>query len=323
MMEGRYGRHSPEKHCLIARAKAVLAGMSTIAFLGLGVMGAPMAGHIARAGYNVIGYNRTASRAEAWQAKLADERLDITIAPTPAEAVKNADTVLTCLGNDDDLASIVLGDTGVLAAMRGEATFIDHTTVSPAIARQVAQECSARGLLAVDAPVSGGEAGAQNGKLAIMCGGSADAMAAATPIMEAYALRIVHIGDAGAGQACKAVNLVCIAGVLAGLSEGVRLAQASGVDTDKVLEALSGGAAQSWQMENRWQTMVRGEFDFGFAIDWMRKDIAIALGEAKAEGVSLPVAALVDQFYAQVQAAGGSRQDTSALIRHLPEIKEC
>ncbi|KLI64238.1 NAD(P)-dependent oxidoreductase [Aurantiacibacter marinus] len=296
--------------------------MTNIAFLGLGVMGAPMAGHLARAGHIVTGYNRTTTRAEAWQQGLADEGVEVVTAATAAEAVADKDVVLACLGNDDDLAHVMLGADGALSAMRKGAVFVDHTTVSPALARCIAETCQNHGLLAVDAPVSGGQAGAQNGKLAIMCGGSDAAMAAATPVMEAYAARIVHIGGAGAGQACKAVNQVCIAGVLAGLSEGVRLAQATGVDTDKVLEAISGGAAQSWQMENRWQTMVQGEFDFGFAIDWMRKDLAIALAEGKAKGASLPVAALVDQFYAQVQAAGGSRQDTSALIRHLPEIKQ-
>ncbi|MEL1249488.1 NAD(P)-dependent oxidoreductase [Aurantiacibacter gilvus] len=293
--------------------------MSKVAFLGLGVMGAPMAGHLARAGHQVTGYNRTASRADAWAARLSAEGLDVAIAATPAEAVAGCDVVLACLGNDHDVASVMLGDAGALAAMREGALFIDHTTVSPALAKQLAETAEARGLLCVDAPVSGGQAGAENGKLAIMCGGTDAAMATATPVMEAFAARIVHVGEAGAGQACKAVNQVCIAGVLAGLSEGVRLAQATGVDTDKVLEAISGGAAQSWQMENRWETMVQGQFDFGFAIDWMRKDLAIALGEAKQAGLSLPITALVDQFYAQVQAQGGARQDTSALIRHLPE----
>ena len=295
--------------------------MSKLAFLGLGVMGAPMAGHLARAGHSVTGYNRTAVKAAQWREQLVGEGLDVASAATPIEAVTNCDVVLACLGNDDDVRSVLLGEGGALAAMKRGATFVDHTTVSPALARELAEAAASHGLKCVDAPVSGGQAGAENGKLAIMCGGSADAMAAATPVMQAYAARIVHVGEAGAGQACKAVNQVCIAGVLAGLSEGVRLAQASGVDTDKVLEAISGGAAQSWQMENRWQTMVKGEFDFGFAIDWMRKDLAIAMTEAKDTGVSLPVTALVDQFYAQVQAAGGARQDTSALIRHLPEAQ--
>ena len=295
--------------------------MSKVAFLGLGVMGAPMAGHLARAGHQVTGYNRTASRAEAWRDKLSGEGLDVAAAATPAEAVAGCDVVLACLGNDDDVASVMLGNEGALAAMRLGALFIDHTTVSPALAKRLAEDAGTRDLLCVDAPVSGGQAGAENGKLAIMCGGSDAAMAVATPVMQAFAARIVHVGEAGAGQACKAVNQVCIAGVLAGLSEGVRLAQATGVDTDKVLEAISGGAAQSWQMENRWETMVQGDFDFGFAIDWMRKDLAIALGEAKDAGLSLPVTALVDQFYAQVQSQGGARQDTSALIRHLPEAR--
>ncbi len=295
--------------------------MTDIAFLGLGVMGAPMAGHLAKAGHNVTGYNRTISKAKGWQAALKERGVEVSIADTPRKAVAGKNLVLACLGNDDDVSSVLFGEDGALAAMQKGATFIDHTTVSPALSRRIAKESEAHGLYAVDAPVSGGQAGAENGKLAIMCGGSDQAMAAAKPFMEAFAARIVHIGGPGAGQACKAVNQVCIAGVLAGLSEGVRLAQATGVDTDKVLEAISGGAAQSWQMENRWKTMVEGEFDFGFAIDWMRKDLAIALGEAKAKGLSLPIAALVDQLYAQVQTAGGARQDTSALIRHLPEVK--
>ena len=285
-----------------------------IAFLGMGVMGAPMAGHLAKAGQQVTVYNRTASRAEDWVSQYGG-----TSAATPAEAAADKDVVLACLGNDEDLASVVLGEYGALAAMREGALFVDHTTVSPAIARRIAKEADGMGVLALDAPVSGGQAGAENGKLAIMCGGSDAAMDAARPVMKAYAARMVHIGPAGSGQACKAVNQVCIAGTLAGLSEGVRLAQGSRLDMDRVLEAIGGGAAQSWQMDNRWDTMGRGEFDFGFAIDWMRKDLAIALGAAKDAGLSLPVAALVDQFYAQVQSMGGSPQDTSALIRHLPE----
>ncbi|GAA0284871.1 NAD(P)-dependent oxidoreductase [Alteraurantiacibacter aestuarii] len=294
-----------------------------IAFLGLGVMGAPMAGHLARAGHKVTVWNRTASRAQSWLETYRALGLDVAVASSAAQAAASADVVLSCLGNDRDLAQVMLGDAGALAgalaAMRAGALYIDHTTVSPAIAMTIAEEAQARGVLAVDAPVSGGQAGAENGKLAIMCGGSDAAMARAEPVMQAYAARIVHIGDAGAGQGAKAVNQVCIAGVLAGLSEGVRLAQASGLDMDRVREAISGGAAQSWQMDNRWDTMAKGEFDFGFAIDWMRKDLAIALAQAKDSGLSLPVTALVDQFYAQVQAAGGNRQDTSALIRHLPE----
>jgi len=290
-----------------------------IAFLGLGVMGAPMAGHLARAGHRVTVYNRTAARAAEWLAR--HQGLDAATASTPAEAARGQDVVLTCVGNDDDLAEVVLGESGALAAMAPGALFVDHTTVSPAIARRIAGAADRLGVRALDAPVSGGQAGAENGKLAIMCGGSAEAMAAAQPELEAYAARIVHVGAAGAGQACKAVNQVCIAGVLAGLSEGVRFAQAAGLDLDRVFEAISGGAAQSWQMEHRWSTMTRDHFDFGFAIDWMRKDLAIALAEAQAHGVDLPVTALVDGFYAEVQALGGGRQDTSALIRHLPEVE--
>jgi len=293
--------------------------MSQIAFLGLGVMGAPMAAHIARAGHQVTAYNRTASRADDWQQRLAGEGVTARVAATPAEAAAGQDVVLTCLGNDDDLAEVALGESGALAAMKPGALFVDHTTVSPAIARRIAAEADALGLLALDAPVSGGQAGAEAGKLAIMCGGTIAAMDAARPVLEAFALRIVHVGDAGAGQATKAVNQVCIAGVLAGLAEGVRLAESAGLDMDRVLEAIGGGAAQSWQMLNRWDSMARREFDFGFAIDWMRKDLAIALAEGRAAGLSLPVTALVDQFYAQVQATGGARQDTSALMRHLPE----
>ena len=292
-----------------------------IAFLGLGVMGAPMAGHLARAGHKVTAYNRTGSHAAAWLDKYRAEGLDVTIAATPAQAAAGQDGVITCVGNDNDLAEVVLGEAGALAAMREGALFIDHTTVSPAIARTIAAEAASRAIDALDAPVSGGQAGAENGKLAIMCGGSAQAMERARPLMQAYGARMVHVGDAGAGQATKAVNQICIAGTLAGLSEGVRFAQAAGLDMGKVLEAISGGAAQSWQMENRWATMAAGEFDFGFAIDWMRKDLAIALSEGRAGDLSLPVTALVDQFYAQVQAQGGNRQDTSALIRHLPEGK--
>ena len=294
--------------------------MSKLAFLGLGVMGAPMAGHLAKAGHTVTGYNRTTTKSADWQKGLKDGGVDVSTAATPADAVAGCDVVLACLGNDDDVRSVLLGEGGALAAMKKGATLVDHTTVSPALAKELAETAAEHGLLCVDAPVSGGQAGAENGKLAIMCGGSDEAMAAATPVMEAYAARIVHIGDAGAGQSCKAINQICIAGTLAGLSEGVRMAQATGVDPAKVLEAISGGAAQSWQMDNRWETMVAGEFDFGFAIDWMRKDLAIALGEAKASGISLPITALVDQLYAQVQQQGGARQDTSALIRHLPEV---
>ena len=292
-----------------------------IAFLGLGVMGAPMAGHLARGGHQVTVYNRTTATAEAWVARHAGEGLDVMRAATPAEAAAGQDFVLTCVGNDDDLAEVVLGGEGALAAMAPGALLVDHTTVSPGMAQRIAAKAERRGILALDAPVSGGQAGAESGKLSIMCGGAVQAMDRARPILEAYAARIVHVGEAGAGQATKAVNQICIAGTLAGLSEAVRFAQAMELDMAKVLEAVSGGAAQSWQMDNRWTTMARGEFDFGFAIDWMRKDLAIALGEAWERGLELPVTERVDRFYAEVQALGGGRQDTSALIRHLPEIE--
>jgi 3-hydroxyisobutyrate dehydrogenase len=289
-----------------------------IAFLGLGVMGGPMAGHLARAGHHVTVYNRTPSRAESWLERHASEGLAVARAPSPLTAAQDQDVVVTCVGNDDDLADVVLGEAGALAAMKPGSLLVDHTTVSPAIARRLADAAEAAGVLALDAPVSGGQAGAENGALSIMCGGSLEAMAAGQPVIEAYAARIVHVGGSGSGQATKAVNQICIAGVLAGLSEGLRFAQAQDLDLEKVLAAISGGAAQSWQMENRWATMSEERFDFGFAIDWMRKDLAIALAEAKAHGLALPVTELVDSFYARVQALGGGRQDTSALVRHLP-----
>jgi 3-hydroxyisobutyrate dehydrogenase len=289
-----------------------------IAFIGLGVMGAPMAGHLARAGFRVTAYNRSPARAAKWREAWAGEGLAIAFAATPADAARGADAVLTCVGNDDDLAEILFGAGGVLDAMKPGALLIDHTTVSADMARRVAAECAARGLGAVDAPVSGGQAGAENGQLAIMCGGSAEDMARAAPIMAPYAKAITHVGPAGAGQTAKMANQMCIAGVLAGLSEAIRLAEAAGLDPGKTYEAISGGAAQSWQMNNRWATMAAGEFDFGFAIDWMRKDLGYALAEARRLGLSSPVTALVDQFYADVQSAGGGRKDTSALITRLP-----
>ena len=276
-----------------------------IAFIGTGVMGAPMAGHLARAGHDVTVFNRTRAKAEA---------TGLSVADTPAAAARDSDAVVTCVGNDDDLAEVTLGTDGAFAAMRDDAVFIDHTTVSAAIARRLAEARA----LSVDAPVSGGQAGAEKGQLSIMCGGSDAAMVAARPVMEAYSARIVHVGAAGAGQQTKMVNQICIAGVLQGLSEALRFAQKSDLDLDRVLEAVSGGAAQSWQMVNRWPTMAKGAFDFGFAIDWMRKDLGLALEEARTNGAALPVAALVDQFYAEVQAMGGARQDTSALVRRLP-----
>ncbi len=284
--------------------------MAKLAFIGTGVMGAPMAGHLVAAGHDVTVYNRTQAKALAWADKYGGK-----VADTPAAAAKDAEAVFACVGNDDDLAAITLGGDGAFAAMRDDAVFIDHTTVSASIARRLAGERA----LVVDAPVSGGQAGAENGKLSIMCGGSAKAMVKAEPFMQAYAARIVHVGDAGAGQTTKMCNQIAIAGVIQGVAESLRFAQNSGLDLDKVFEAISGGAAQSWQMVNRWPTMAKDAFDFGFAVDWMRKDLGLALDEARRNGAVLPVAALVDQFYADVQAMGGARQDTSALVRRLPK----
>jgi 3-hydroxyisobutyrate dehydrogenase len=288
--------------------------MARLAFIGTGVMGAPMAGHLVRAGHEVTVFNRTRAKADAW-AKEHGGR----VAASPADAADGCDAVFTCVGNDDDLAHVTLGEGGAFGAMNKDAVFVDHTTVSAAIARRLAEEAEQRGFLAVDAPVSGGQAGAEKGALSIMCGGSDAAMAKAEPLMHAYAARITHVGGPGAGQTTKMCNQIAIAGVIQGVAESLRFAQASGLDLDKVFEAISGGAAQSWQMVNRWGTMAEDEFDFGFAIDWMRKDLGLALDEAKRNGAVLPIAALVDQFYAEVQKMGGSRQDTSALVRRLPK----
>jgi 3-hydroxyisobutyrate dehydrogenase len=286
--------------------------MARIAFLGLGVMGAPMARHLAAAGHSLTVYNRSPAKARDWAARHGG-----TIASTAAGAAGIADAVIACVGRDEDVEEVTLGPTGAFRNMREGALFIDHTTASARLARRLADEGRRLGLLCVDAPVSGGQAGAENGQLSIMCGGSDEAMAAARPLMEAYAARIVHVGGDGSGQLTKMVNQIAIAGVLQGLSEALHFAKAAGLDTAKVYEAISGGAAQSWQMVNRWATMDRGEFDFGFAVDWMRKDLALTLEEARANGASLPLAALVDQFYAEVQAMGGARQDTSSLVRRL------
>ncbi len=288
--------------------------MSRIAFIGLGVMGGPIARHLAAAGHQMAVYNRSNAKAEKWVAAHGGQ-----MAASPAEAAKDADVVVSCVGTDDDLASITLGRDGVFAAMRKGALFIDHTTVSARIARQLGVEAKGRGLLCVDAPVTGGQAGAENGTLAIMCGGSEAAVGAARPIMAAYAKRVVHVGGPGDGQTAKMANQICIAGVLQGLSEAMHFAQCAELDLDKVFDAISGGAAQSWQMDNRWATMAKGEFDFGFAVDWMRKDLGLAVDEARANGASIPIAAMTDQFYSDIQYMGGGRQDTSALIRRLPK----
>lgn len=286
--------------------------MANIAFIGLGVMGGPIAGHLAKAGHRLTVFNRTMSKANAWVETHGGE-----MAVTPALAAQDAEIVITCVGNDDDLTAVTLGKEGAFRTMGKGALFIDHTTVSARIARQLSVEGESLGIHCVDAPVSGGQSGAENGTLSVMCGGTEPAVKAARLAMESYAARVVHVGPAGAGQTTKMVNQICIAGVLQGLSEAMRFAQAAELDLDKVFEAVSGGAAQSWQMNNRWAAMARDEFDFGFAIDWMRKDLGLALEEARANGATLPVTALVDQFYADVQAMGGNRQDTSALIRRI------
>ena len=286
--------------------------MARIAFLGLGVMGAPMAGHLAAAGHQLAVYNRSSAKAEAWAARHGGRT-----ASSPAEAADGADAVIACVGRDEDVEKVTLGAAGAFAAMRRGAIFIDHTTASARLARRLAGEADGLALHCVDAPVSGGQAGAEKGQLAIMCGGSEEAVAAARPLIEAYAARIVHVGPAGHGQLTKMVNQICIAGIVQGLAEGIHFAKAAGLDAGKVFEAVSGGAAQSWQMVNRWATMERGEFDFGFAVDWMRKDLGLTLEEARANGARLPLTALVDQFYADLQAIGAGRQDTSSLIRRL------
>jgi 3-hydroxyisobutyrate dehydrogenase-like beta-hydroxyacid dehydrogenase len=283
-----------------------------IAFLGLGVMGYPMAGHLQKAGFDVCVYNRTISKAEAWQ-----QQFQGRIATTPAQAAKQADVVIMCVGNDNDVRSIVYGDNGVLAQLASGALLIDHTTASAALARELAHACQLLGVDFLDAPVSGGQLGAQNGQLTIMLGGEDSAMQTAEPVLRSYARSMRLLGSHGAGQLAKMVNQICIAGVVQGLAEGLHFAEKAGLDAKAVLDVISKGAAQSWQMENRGYTMVDNQFDFGFAVDWMRKDLGITLDEARKNGAQLPLTALVDQFYAEVQALGGNRQDTSSLIRRL------
>lgn len=287
--------------------------MSKVSFLGLGVMGFPMAGHLVKAGHEVTVYNRTAARGEAWVAKFGGRA-----APTPAAAAEGQDMVIACVGNDDDLRQVTIGPDGAFSTLRPGALFIDHTTASAAVARDLAAAADARGAGFIDAPVSGGQAGAENGQLSVMCGGEAAHYAAAEPVIRAYAKACRLMGPSGAGQLTKMVNQICIAGIVQGLSEGLHFASKAGLDPEAVVEVISKGAAQSWQMENRTKTMVAGHFEHGFAVNWMRKDLAICLEEARRNGASLPVAALVDQFYAEVQALGGGRWDTSALLARLP-----
>lgn len=286
----------------------------TVAFIGLGVMGYPMAGHLAAKGHQVTIYNRTASRADTWLAQHCGKR-----ATTPAEAARGARFVFTCVGNDDDLRAVTLGEHGVLDGLERGAVLVDHTTASARLARELARACAERGAGFLDAPVSGGQAGAEKGALTVMCGGEAADFERARLVIDAYARAVTLLGPAGAGQLTKMVNQVCIAGVLQGLAEGIAFARRAGLDPDAVVAAMGKGAAQSWQMDNRAGTMAKGEFDFGFAVQWMRKDLAIALDEALRNGARLPVTALVDQFYAAVQARGGNRWDTSSLIVLLEE----
>ncbi len=283
--------------------------MVTIGFIGLGVMGYPMAGHLQAAGHVVTVFNRTRAKAETWAADHGGH-----VAATPREAALGADVVFTMVGNDDDVRSVVYGDDGVLAGMVGGAVLVDHTTASAGLARELEERCAQVGVGFVDAPVSGGQAGAQNGRLTVMCGGEPNAFDAVAPVVDAYSVAVTRSGPAGSGQLTKMVNQLCIAGVLQGLSEGIHLGLLAGLDIDAVVGVISKGAAGSWQMENRGSTMAKGEFDFGFAVDWMRKDLGIALDQARTLGASLPLAAMVDQWYAQVQARGGGRWDTSSLI---------
>ncbi len=296
---------------IAARSYADTAPLS-IAFLGLGVMGYPMAGHLATAGHRVTVYNRTPAKARAWC-----EEFNGGHAATPREAAAGADIVFCCVGNDDDLRSVVLGPDGAFAGMRRGAIFADHTTASAEVARELHAAGLERGLQFIDAPVSGGQAGAQNGQLTVMCGGDATAFATMQPVAMAFSRACTRMGDSGAGQLTKMVNQICIAGLVQGLSEAIAFGQRAGLDIPAVLDVIGKGAAQSWQMDNRGRTMAEGKFDFGFAVDWMRKDLGLVLAEAQRNGARLPVTALVDQFYADVQQMGGRRWDTSSLIKRL------
>jgi 3-hydroxyisobutyrate dehydrogenase-like beta-hydroxyacid dehydrogenase len=283
-----------------------------LAFLGLGVMGFPVAGHLQRAGHSVTVYNRTAAKAQAWVAEYGGSSV-----ATPAEAAAGADIVFACVGNDADLRSVVLGELGAFTGMKAGAIFVDHTTASAEVARELHAVALQRGLHFVDAPVSGGQAGAVNGALTVMCGGDAAPFERIQPVALAFAKAVTLVGESGAGQLAKMVNQICIAGLVQGLAEAVAFGGKAGLDMKQVLDVIGKGAAQSWQMDNRGKTMVDGKFDFGFAVDWMRKDLGLVLDEARRNGARLPVTALVDQFYADVQAAGGGRLDTSSLIKRL------
>lgn len=287
--------------------------MAKVAFLGLGVMGYPMAGHLKnKGGHDVTVYNRTAAKAQKWVGQYSGHS-----AATPKAAAEGQDFVMCCVGNDNDLREVTLGPNGAFHGIKNGAVFVDHTTASAEIARELEAQAKERGFSFIDAPVSGGQAGAENGALTVMCGGDAEPYARAEKVIGAYARMCKLIGPAGAGQLTKMVNQICIAGLVQGLSEGIHFAKKAGLDIEAVIATIAKGAAQSWQMENRYKTMAAGKFDFGFAVDWMRKDLAICLGEARKNGASLPVSALVDQFYAEVQKMGGRRWDTSSLIARL------
>jgi 3-hydroxyisobutyrate dehydrogenase-like beta-hydroxyacid dehydrogenase len=286
-----------------------------IAFVGLGVMGYPMAGYLAKAGHDIVVFNRTAAKAEQWVAEFGGSN-----ASTPQAAANDAEIVFCCVGNDDDVREVVLGEDGVLAGIGEGAVIVDHTTASATIAREIYAVAAAKSVGFLDAPVSGGQAGAENGQLTVMVGGDEGVFGRAAPVIDCYAKAITHIGPVGSGQLAKMVNQICIAGVVQGLSEGLHFAQRAGLDPAVVIESISKGAAQSWQMENRWQTMVNDDFEFGFAVDWMRKDLGITLDEAKRNGAQLELTEMVDRFYAEVQALGGSRWDTSSLIARLKNV---
>ena len=286
-----------------------------VAFVGLGVMGYPMAGYLASAGHDTVVYNRTGAKAEQWVVEYGGRR-----AETPFAAATGAEFVFICVGNDDDVREVVLGGEGALAGMREGGIVVDHTTASATIAREIHAQAATNGVGFLDAPVSGGQAGAENGQLTVMVGGDKEVFAKASPVIDCYAKAITHIWPAGSGQLAKMVNQICIAGIVQGLSEGLHFAQCAGLDPAVVIESISKGAAQSWQMENRWETMVRGEFDFGFAVDWMRKDLGLTLDEARKNGAQLELTELVDRYYAEVQAMGGQRWDTSSLIARLKKV---
>jgi 3-hydroxyisobutyrate dehydrogenase-like beta-hydroxyacid dehydrogenase len=286
--------------------------MASVAFIGLGVMGYPMAGHLANAGHDVTVYNRTATKAEKWVSEFGGKS-----APTPKEAAIDCEFVFACVGNDADLRSITLGEDGAFQSMDDNSVFIDHTTASAAIARELGEEAAKLKFDFLDAPVSGGQAGAENGVLTVMIGGDEEVYDRTKPVIDAFARMTGLMGPVGSGQLTKMVNQICIAGLVQGLSEGVHFAQNAGLNVEEVMGVISKGAAQSWQMENRWETMDKGEYEHGFAVDWMRKDLSICLNEARANGSNLPVTAVVDQFYSEVQKMGGNRWDTSSLLARL------